>query len=243
MACHEKVLNAAKFIIQTKGGNEFTPNEVIKYLMEQGTIYKKSTIRTHICSRCCVNAPKHHLVRWEYFKRIGPGLYKVIYEENYYSLEEIKTKFKSYKELKESSVTEEEYEMFCSEIRMLPKEIVNRAQSEIKFVLMSANHVALAYYLNLKEGLNKEKEGIIVLTPFIFGAPYKDKNGNVRIINRLYQHYILHEIAHHILGHSPYKDEKDKKEKAAEKQVKKWHTQWTNFIIFKNSEPCERQRP
>jgi len=151
--------------------------------------------------------------------------------KKYYSFEEIKTKFKSYKELKESSITNEEYEMFCSEIRMLPKEIVNRAQSEIKFVLMSANPVALAYYLNLKEGLNKEKEGIIILTPYIFGAPYEDKNGNARIINRLIEHYILHEIAHHILDHSPYKDEKDKKEKekAAEKQVKKWFTQWFKF--------------
>jgi len=154
-------------------------------------------------------------------------------KKNYYSFEEIKTKFKSYRELKESSITEEEYDIFCDEIQLLPKEIVDKVQSEIKFVLMSANpeKVTLACYLNLKEELNKEKEGIIVLTPFIFGAPYKDKNGNEKIINRLNQPCILHEIAHHILGQSPYKDEKDEKEKekAAWKQAEKWYAQWTKF--------------
>lgn len=78
MTCHEEVLEAAKFIVKSKCRNEFTPDEIIKYLKKRDTIYKENTIRTHICSRCCVNAPKHHEVKWEYFERIGHGLYKVI---------------------------------------------------------------------------------------------------------------------------------------------------------------------
>ena len=78
MACHEEVLEAAISIIKTKGVNEFTPSEVIQYLKKQNTTYKESSIRTHIISRCCINAPPHFAKRYEYFECIGHGLYKVI---------------------------------------------------------------------------------------------------------------------------------------------------------------------
>jgi len=78
MACHEEILEAAKAIINAKGRNEFTPEEVIVYLKSQGTNYKESTIRTHIVSRCCKNAPAHHYTRYHYFERLSYGLYKVI---------------------------------------------------------------------------------------------------------------------------------------------------------------------
>jgi len=78
MACHEEVLQAARAIVRTKGINEFSPEEVSRYLENQNTTYAKSTINTHIVSRCCVNAPDHHAVRYQYFERIGHGLYKLI---------------------------------------------------------------------------------------------------------------------------------------------------------------------
>lgn len=77
MVCHEKVLEAAKTIVGLKGTNEFTPAEVMQYLKNQHTVYSESTIRTHVVSRCCINAPKHHIVRYDYFERIGRGLYKL----------------------------------------------------------------------------------------------------------------------------------------------------------------------
>lgn len=78
MVCHEEVLQAAKFIVKSKGINEFTPKEVWKYLKSRNTIYAQSGINTHIVSRCCINAPEHHAVRYEYFERIRHGLYRVI---------------------------------------------------------------------------------------------------------------------------------------------------------------------
>jgi len=78
MACHEEVLEAANAIINKKGENEFTPNEVIIYLKNKGTAYKENTIRTHVISRCCKNAPEYHETRYQYFERISHGLYKVI---------------------------------------------------------------------------------------------------------------------------------------------------------------------
>ena len=153
-------------------------------------------------------------------------------KKNYYSFEEIKTKFKNYRELKESNITDEEYDIFCDEIQLLPKEIVDKVHIGIKFVLLSANpkNVNPACYVNLKKGIEKEKEGIIVLTPFIFGAPYIDKNGKEIIIDRLKQPCILHEVAHHILKHYVYKNQKDfeKKEKTAWQKAEKWFKNWAS---------------
>lgn len=78
MACHDEVLDAAKIIVKLKGRNEFSPIEVIKHLIKQSTSYSINTIRTHICSRCCINAPKHHEVKWHYFKRLRRGVYSVL---------------------------------------------------------------------------------------------------------------------------------------------------------------------
>jgi hypothetical protein len=35
------------------------------------------SVRTHVASRCCVNAPSHHQSRHPYFKAVGRGVYRV----------------------------------------------------------------------------------------------------------------------------------------------------------------------
>jgi hypothetical protein len=77
-SCRDEVLSAANQIVATKGVNEFTVQEVINYLKIRGCIYQDSTIRTHIVSRCCSNAPDHHAVVYRDFDRIGRGTYCVI---------------------------------------------------------------------------------------------------------------------------------------------------------------------
>jgi predicted RNase H-like HicB family nuclease len=37
-----------------------------------------NSVRTHIVSRCCVNAPKNHPHKWDYFKRVGRGKYEIL---------------------------------------------------------------------------------------------------------------------------------------------------------------------
>ena len=81
MACHHEVLTAAQEIVAIKGENEFAPVEVVRLLQEQGTRYAESSIRTHVISRCCVNAPPHHGVRYSYFERIGKGRYRILQNE------------------------------------------------------------------------------------------------------------------------------------------------------------------
>jgi hypothetical protein len=36
-----------------------------------------ATVRTHVASRCCVDAPAHHQSRYPYFRSIGGGFYRI----------------------------------------------------------------------------------------------------------------------------------------------------------------------
>lgn len=75
--CREQILSAAKQIKQSKNSNEFTILEILNYLTQQNTPYKKSTIRTHITSKMCGNAPSNHAVTYNDLTRIKPGVYSL----------------------------------------------------------------------------------------------------------------------------------------------------------------------
>jgi len=76
MTCRDEILATAQQIIRAKGINEFTISEVIHQMMNNGTQFKESTIRTHITSRLCANAPDNHTITYNDFERIGNGIYK-----------------------------------------------------------------------------------------------------------------------------------------------------------------------
>lgn len=71
MAVHEEVLAAAQRICTAGRTGQFTPAEVVEALPH----LNESTVRTHVVSRCCVNAPENHDHRWPYFRRIQRGVY------------------------------------------------------------------------------------------------------------------------------------------------------------------------
>jgi predicted RNase H-like HicB family nuclease len=74
LAIHDDVLDAARRLCRERGGRTFRPDEVVRALPH----LNPSSIRTHIVSRCCVNAPKHHAHRWAYFRRVARGLYEIL---------------------------------------------------------------------------------------------------------------------------------------------------------------------
>jgi len=74
MAVHHEVLEAVLRICRERGGWRFGPEEIVRALPHLNA----STVRTHIVSRCCVNAPRNHPHRWEYFRRVGRGEYEVL---------------------------------------------------------------------------------------------------------------------------------------------------------------------
>ena len=76
--CRDAVLAAAQTITMAKGRNEFTPSEIVEHLRRQRSPYPSSTIRTHVVSRLCVNAPDHHATTYSDFERVDRGLYRII---------------------------------------------------------------------------------------------------------------------------------------------------------------------
>lgn len=157
-------------------------------------------------------------------------------EREYYYIKEIEKKFISYKDRKESNISDDEYDIFCGELKYLPKTIIKRVLDEIHFVLMSAQpgKGTKGCYVNLRK---MKKKGIVVLEPYIFGAFLSDESGNKKkYCERKEGKIILHEIAHHILNHS-YEDEEriDFEEIEAWNQVEKWeneYTKWKRFEVF-----------
>lgn len=68
---HSQVLDAARNLARRDW--TFEIREVVKGLphLNQGTV------RTHVASRCCVNAPSNHQSRHPYFTSVGRGVYRV----------------------------------------------------------------------------------------------------------------------------------------------------------------------
>ncbi len=76
MTAHLAVLEAAQRLCAGRPEPVFTPDEIVRALPHMNA----QTIRTHVTSRCCVNARAHHLSRLEYFRRIGRGSYELLAE-------------------------------------------------------------------------------------------------------------------------------------------------------------------
>lgn len=74
----EEILTVVKSITEEREEKYFSLSEVLEYMKSKDTSYKESTIRTHITSRCCSNAPNHHGTVFNDYERIGKGLYRLI---------------------------------------------------------------------------------------------------------------------------------------------------------------------
>ena len=70
---HAEVLAAAQRLCHSEDWT-FKPSEVVRAL----PYLNESSVRTHIVSRCCENAPKNHAHRWPYFRRLDRGLYEIL---------------------------------------------------------------------------------------------------------------------------------------------------------------------
>jgi predicted RNase H-like HicB family nuclease len=74
MAIHDEVLRAARRLCRERRGWTFTAEEVVRALPD----LNESSVRTHIVSRCCVDAPKNHPHKWDYFSRVRRGVYEIL---------------------------------------------------------------------------------------------------------------------------------------------------------------------
>jgi hypothetical protein len=67
----EQVLDAARRLAGRDG--TFRLRDMVAALPH----LNPGTVRTHVASRCCVNAPAHHQTRWPYFRALGSGIYRI----------------------------------------------------------------------------------------------------------------------------------------------------------------------
>lgn len=77
MGAREAILNAVAAINTRSGSDTFTPQDVIDELARAGSSYSPATIRTHIVSRMCSNAPDHHGTVYNDLERVAPGRYRL----------------------------------------------------------------------------------------------------------------------------------------------------------------------
>ena len=74
MKIHEEILTTVRRLCSARRSWTFTPAEVVQALPH----LNERSVRTHIVSRCCVNAPTQHAHRLPYFKRLRRGVYEVL---------------------------------------------------------------------------------------------------------------------------------------------------------------------
>lgn len=75
--CRAEVLKAAHRLASASSDGTFSPDEVIQLLRREGSSYQDSTIRTHVVSRMCANAPSNHAVRDPDLVRDSHGRYRL----------------------------------------------------------------------------------------------------------------------------------------------------------------------
>ena len=77
-SCREEVLEAAAAVMAKSGLDHFSIPEIISHLGAQNTRFAESTIRTHVVSRMCANAPENHAVTYRDLLRTDRGEYQLL---------------------------------------------------------------------------------------------------------------------------------------------------------------------
>jgi hypothetical protein len=74
--CKQEVIAAADFLLARTGRGEFALGELVAEMRRAGTRYSERSIRTHVASLMCVNAPKNFAVTYPHFERVSQGVYR-----------------------------------------------------------------------------------------------------------------------------------------------------------------------
>lgn len=74
--CRDEVLAALTRLELRDGRQVFRLVEIMAEVKAAGTRYRDSTIRTHLGSRMCGNAPDHHAVVYNDLVRVATGEYR-----------------------------------------------------------------------------------------------------------------------------------------------------------------------
>lgn len=75
--CRDEILQAIRALTSRSRSDSFTIQQVIDEMSARGTTYSENTIRTHVASRMCQDAPDNHAVVYDDLERIGRGEYRL----------------------------------------------------------------------------------------------------------------------------------------------------------------------
>lgn len=73
MTARDEILAAISRLDQ----DVFSPADVVREMQRHGTAYSQSTIRTHVTSRMCADAPDNHGTTYADLERVGHGRYRL----------------------------------------------------------------------------------------------------------------------------------------------------------------------
>lgn len=73
----EEILAIARDLARRSTDGTFTLSEIITPMRTAGSRFAESTIRTHVTSRMCADAPDHHATTFDDFQRLGTGRYRL----------------------------------------------------------------------------------------------------------------------------------------------------------------------
>jgi hypothetical protein len=76
MTARDEILAALPAIEGKSTDGTFSPQDVVDELRRRGSLHAKSTIRTHVVSRMCVNAADHHGRVYDDLERVADGRYR-----------------------------------------------------------------------------------------------------------------------------------------------------------------------
>ena len=77
MTARREILEAARNLA-ARGVSPFSPKDILDEMNRRGTRYPESTIRTHVVSAMCINAPTNHAVTYADLRRVGHGQYELV---------------------------------------------------------------------------------------------------------------------------------------------------------------------
>lgn len=77
MSARSEILRAARHLAATSPDGTFSTEEIVKHLTAEGTRYPESTIRTHVISSMCSNAPVNHATTYNDLERVARGRYRL----------------------------------------------------------------------------------------------------------------------------------------------------------------------
>jgi hypothetical protein len=78
VSCRSEVLSAFSRLERRHGRVEFELDEVVQEVLTATGRFAESTIRTHVTSVMCVQAPANHAVRHRDLDRVRRGVYRRI---------------------------------------------------------------------------------------------------------------------------------------------------------------------